>query len=79
MILNHFFLEYFTEFNFQFCNMPHFRLETNVSKSKVTPELLKKLSAAVAKTLGKPESVNTKYLPNVFHCDFFFTYFTLVL
>ncbi|XP_060867631.1 macrophage migration inhibitory factor homolog [Metopolophium dirhodum] len=36
--------------------MPHFRLETNVSKSKVTPELLKKLSAAVAKTLGKPES-----------------------
>jgi len=60
--------------------MPHFRLETNVPKSKVTPELLKKLSAAVAKTLGKPESVNTKYLLNVFHCNFFFfTYFTLVL
>jgi len=39
--------------------MPHFRLETNVSKSKVSKELLKKLSAAVAKTLGKPESVNT--------------------
>ncbi|XP_050532745.1 macrophage migration inhibitory factor homolog [Daktulosphaira vitifoliae] len=36
--------------------MPHFRLETNVSKSKVTPELLKKISKAVAQTLGKPES-----------------------
>jgi len=41
--------------------MPHFRLETNVPKSKVTPELLKKLSAAVAKTLGKPEAVNTYF------------------
>ncbi|VVC32429.1 Hypothetical protein CINCED_3A012702 [Cinara cedri] len=36
--------------------MPHFRLETNVPKSKVTPEVLKTLSKAVAKTLGKPES-----------------------
>lgn len=40
--------------------MPCFRLETNVPKSKVTPELLKKLSKAVANTLGKPESVSTK-------------------
>jgi len=39
--------------------MPHFRLETNVSKSLVTPELLKNLSKAVANTLGKPESVST--------------------
>lgn len=38
--------------------MPVFRLETNVPKSKVTPELLKQLSKAVAKTLGKPESVS---------------------
>lgn len=38
--------------------MPHFRLETNIPKSKVTPEVLKNLSKAVAKTLGKPESVN---------------------
>jgi len=36
--------------------MPCFRLETNVSKSKVTPELLKSLSKAVANSLGKPES-----------------------
>lgn len=38
--------------------MPHFRLETNVPKSKVTPEFLQNLSKAVAKTLGKPESVS---------------------
>jgi len=36
--------------------MPHFRLETNVPKSKVTSRLLKNLSKAVANTLGKPES-----------------------
>jgi len=48
--------------------MPHFRLETNISKSKITSEVLKKISAAVAKTLGKPESVNT-YL---FFIDIFF-------
>jgi len=57
--------------------MPHFRLETNVSKSKVTPELLKKLSAAVAKTLGKPESVNTSQM--LFIIIYFFIYLTLVL
>lgn len=42
--------------------MPHFRLETNVPKSKVTPDVLKSLSKAVAKTLGKPESVSTSLL-----------------
>lgn len=38
--------------------MPHFRLETNVSKSKITPGLLKNLSKTLAETLGKPESVS---------------------
>jgi len=42
--------------------MPHFRLETNVSKSKVTPELLKRFSKAVATTLGKPESVSNFFM-----------------
>lgn len=50
--------------------MPHFRLETNVPKSKVTPELLKKLSKAVAKTLGKPEAVNNHvFFDNIYFFD----------
>ncbi|XP_050442954.1 macrophage migration inhibitory factor homolog [Adelges cooleyi] len=36
--------------------MPVFRLETNIPKSKVTPDVLKKISKTVATTLGKPES-----------------------
>lgn len=38
--------------------MPFFRLDTNVSKDKVTPEFLKSTSKLIANTLGKPESVS---------------------
>ncbi|ETN81531.1 hypothetical protein RB195_008732 [Necator americanus] len=36
--------------------MPVFQLSTNVSQSKVTPELLKQISSLVARILHKPES-----------------------
>ncbi|GFG29196.1 hypothetical protein Cfor_04923 [Coptotermes formosanus] len=36
--------------------MPHFRLETNIPKSKVTVDFLKQTTALMAKALGKPES-----------------------
>ncbi|KAK7871742.1 hypothetical protein R5R35_014015 [Gryllus longicercus] len=36
--------------------MPHFRLETNVPKSKIPSGFLKETCKVVAKTLGKPES-----------------------
>ncbi|XP_069683806.1 macrophage migration inhibitory factor homolog [Periplaneta americana] len=36
--------------------MPHFVLETNIPKSKVTVDFLKQTTALMAKTLGKPES-----------------------
>jgi hypothetical protein len=38
--------------------MPHFRLETNIPKSKVTVDFLKQTTALMAKALGKPESVS---------------------
>lgn len=38
--------------------MPHFKLDTNVSKDKVTPEFLKQTSKIIASALGKPESVS---------------------
>ncbi|EYC20834.1 hypothetical protein Y032_0021g453 [Ancylostoma ceylanicum] len=37
--------------------MPVFQLHTNVSQDKVTPDLLKQISALVARILHKPESV----------------------
>ncbi|KAL6728421.1 hypothetical protein Aduo_010196 [Ancylostoma duodenale] len=36
--------------------MPVFQLHTNVSQDKVTPDLLKQISALVARILHKPES-----------------------
>ena len=38
-------------------NMPTFVLHTNVPSSKVTPAMLKELSALLAKLLSKPEMV----------------------
>ena len=38
--------------------MPHFSLETNIPKNKITAEFLKQTTALMAKTLGKPESVS---------------------
>jgi hypothetical protein len=42
--------------------MPHFRLETNIPKNKVTVDFLKQTTALMAKTLGKPESVSDVYV-----------------
>jgi phenylpyruvate tautomerase len=36
--------------------MPHFSIETNIPKNKVTAYFLKQTTALMAKTLGKPES-----------------------
>nr|ABM55630.1 macrophage migration inhibitory factor-like protein [Maconellicoccus hirsutus] len=36
--------------------MPYFKLDTNVPRSKITPDFLKSTSKLVASTLGKPES-----------------------
>uniref|UniRef100_A0A1I7W9Q9 L-dopachrome isomerase n=1 Tax=Heterorhabditis bacteriophora TaxID=37862 RepID=A0A1I7W9Q9_HETBA len=38
--------------------MPVFSLNTNVHQSKISGELLKELSASVARILGKPESIH---------------------
>lgn len=37
--------------------MPFFKLDTNISEDKVTPQFLESISKVVAATLGKPESV----------------------
>ncbi|GJQ79923.1 hypothetical protein Trydic_g18367 [Trypoxylus dichotomus] len=36
--------------------MPHFRIETNVSASKISPDFTKKLCEITASSLGKPLS-----------------------
>ena len=42
--------------------MPLFKLHTNVSGDKVTVDVLKELSATLAKTLDKPEVVSITVL-----------------
>lgn len=38
--------------------MPHFRIETNVPKSKIPEDFVTKAVPILAKSLGKPEQVN---------------------
>lgn len=39
--------------------MPYFKLDTNVSKDKITADFLKSTSKMISDTLGKPENVSS--------------------
>ena len=39
--------------------MPHFRIETNLPKSKIPQDFVSKAIPVLAKALGKPEQVGT--------------------
>lgn len=41
--------------------MPHFRIETNVSKNKIPPDFVTKAVPVLAKALGKPEQVSNHF------------------
>lgn len=45
--------------------MPYFTIDTNIPQDHISTDFLKKASSAVAKALGKPESVS-----ELSHCSF---------